>query len=72
MGIFGAVSQDDSSAYVPIVRFEPTVGLGEVKELPGRLIEPQLADPVPASPSGGGLMEMPECRARRTVECARH
>jgi blue copper oxidase len=45
MGIFGAVSQDDSSAYVPIVRFEPTAGLADVKELPGRLIEPLLADP---------------------------
>jgi blue copper oxidase len=45
VGIFGAVSQEDSSAYVPIIRFEPTANSAAVRELPARLIDPPSADP---------------------------
>jgi blue copper oxidase len=44
MGIFGAVSQDDAAAFVPIMRFEPTATTGTVKDLPARLVEPAVAD----------------------------
>jgi cuproxidase len=44
MGIFGAVSQDDAAAFVPIMRFEPTATAGMVKDFPVRLVEPVAAD----------------------------
>jgi blue copper oxidase len=67
MGIFGAVSQDDSSAYVPIVRFEPTVGLADVKELPARLIEPLLADPGRAVRRRKFVLDSSICAGNRPV-----
>jgi FtsP/CotA-like multicopper oxidase with cupredoxin domain len=44
MGIFGAVSQDDVAAFVPIMRFEPIATAGLVKHFPTRLVEPATAD----------------------------
>jgi FtsP/CotA-like multicopper oxidase with cupredoxin domain len=44
MGIFGAVSQDDAAAFVPIMRFEPTATTGTVKDFPAGLVEPAAAD----------------------------
>jgi blue copper oxidase len=48
MGIFGAVSLDDTSGFVSIMRFEPTRVQAPVKALPARLVEPAAADPVKA------------------------
>lgn len=67
MGIFGAVSQDDSSAYVPIVRFEPTASLARVKELPSRLIEPPLADPGKAVRRRQFVLDSSICAGNRVV-----
>jgi blue copper oxidase len=39
MGIFGAVSQDGSADFVPILRFEPTATAAIVKDFPTRLVE---------------------------------
>jgi len=44
MGIFGAVSEDDTNAFVPIMRFEPTAAGTMVKEISARLVEPVAAD----------------------------
>jgi blue copper oxidase len=44
MGIFGAVSQDDAAAFVPIMRFEPIATAGTVKDFPACLVEPAAAD----------------------------
>jgi FtsP/CotA-like multicopper oxidase with cupredoxin domain len=43
MGIFGAVSQDDATEFVSIMRFEPTATAGTVRGLPARLVEPVAA-----------------------------
>lgn len=48
MGIFGAVSLDDSSDFVPIMRFEPTSVRTATNALPVRLVEPAAADPAKA------------------------
>jgi FtsP/CotA-like multicopper oxidase with cupredoxin domain len=45
MGVFGAVSLDDSSDFVPIMRFEPTRVVAPVKALAAHLVEPAAADP---------------------------
>jgi blue copper oxidase len=45
MGIFGAVSQDGTSEFVSIMRFEPTTTTATVKEIPLRLAEPVAANP---------------------------
>jgi blue copper oxidase len=44
MGIFGAVSEEDTAAFVPIMRFEPTATAARAKEIPISLIEPATAD----------------------------
>jgi blue copper oxidase len=44
MGIFGEVSQDAASEFVPIMRFEPTATSAAVKNLPVRLVEPAAAE----------------------------
>jgi blue copper oxidase len=44
MGIFGEISQDATSAFVPIMRFEPTAISTRVKVRPARLVEPIAAD----------------------------
>jgi blue copper oxidase len=44
MGTFGAVSEDETTAFVPIMRFEPTAAATMVKEIPARLVEPVAAD----------------------------
>jgi FtsP/CotA-like multicopper oxidase with cupredoxin domain len=49
MGIFGAVSPDDATEFVSIMRFEPTATAGLVKHFPGRLVEP--AEPMPIEQS---------------------
>jgi blue copper oxidase len=43
IGIFGAVSQDGTAEFVPIMRFEPTATPAAVKEIPLRLVEPAAA-----------------------------
>jgi len=48
MGIFGAVSQDDTSEFVPIVRFEPMATQAPVRQLPPRLVTPAVADQLKA------------------------
>jgi len=74
MGIFGRVSADGSSDYVPIMRFEPTAAAPMVRHLPTRLIEPAASNPDSAvrrrqfvlnsgicgtRPAVGGQMAMP-------------
>ena len=44
MGIFGAVSEDSTSEFVPIMRFEPSAAPASVKEFPDRLVDPPSAD----------------------------
>ena len=48
MGIFGQLAPDGSSAYVAVMRFEPTVTRPAIKELPSRLIEPVSVSPASA------------------------
>lgn len=43
MGIFGAVSPDGSTDFVSIMRFEPTVAEGTIRDFPARLVEPDAA-----------------------------
>jgi hypothetical protein len=40
MGIYGAVSQDAISEFVPVMRFEPTPTQAPVRRLPSPLVEP--------------------------------
>jgi blue copper oxidase len=44
MGIFGAVSEDGTADFVPIMRFEPTARAAVTKQIPTSLIEPVAAD----------------------------
>src|SRR5258708_12407236 len=50
MGIFGAVSQDGTADFVPIMCFEPTVSAGKVKDFPVPLVEPVPPHPDSAVP----------------------
>jgi len=45
MGLFGKMSLDDTSEFVPIMRFEPIAAYAPVKTLPARLVEPAVTDP---------------------------
>jgi blue copper oxidase len=44
MGIFGAISEDHTNDFVPVMRFEPTAATAAGR-LPSRLIDPAPADP---------------------------
>jgi FtsP/CotA-like multicopper oxidase with cupredoxin domain len=68
MGIFGAVSREDSSAYAPILRFEPTTHMAAGTELPARLIEPPLADPAKAVRRRQFVLDSSICAGNRPVE----
>jgi cuproxidase len=46
MGIFGAISEDRTTDFVPVMRFEPTAAMAStVRRLPSRLAEPEIANP---------------------------
>jgi FtsP/CotA-like multicopper oxidase with cupredoxin domain len=45
MGVFGAVSLDGTSEFVPIMRFDPTGDQAHGKKVPMQLVEPVAADP---------------------------
>jgi len=68
MGIFGAVSQDDAAAFVPIVRFEPTATAGTVKDLSGRLVEPVTADSLRAVRRRQFVLDSRICGGQRPTE----
>ena len=68
MGIFGAVSQDDAAAFVPILRFEPTATIGTVKDLPARLVEPAAADREKAVQRRQFVLDSGICGGKRPTE----
>ena len=68
MGIFGAVSQDDAAAFVPIMRFEPTATIGTVKDLPARLVEPAAADREKAVQRRQFVLDSGICGGKRPTE----
>jgi blue copper oxidase len=68
MGIFGAVSQDDAAAFVPIMRFEPTATAGMVKDFPVRLVEPVAADSGRAVRRRQFLLDSGICGGQRPTE----
>ena len=68
MGIFGAVSQEDAAAFVPIMRFEPTATAGIVKDFPIRLIEPAAADSGKAVCRRQFLLDSGICGGQRPTE----
>jgi blue copper oxidase len=45
MGIFGAISEDHTDDFVPVMRFQPTAEAASVRRLPSRLADPEAADP---------------------------
>ena len=48
MGIFGAISEDHTGDFVPVMRFEPTEAVAAARRLPGRLVDPEAVDPASA------------------------
>jgi blue copper oxidase len=44
MGIFGAISEDHTDDFVPVMRFQPTAAAASTR-LPSRLADPEAADP---------------------------
>jgi blue copper oxidase len=68
MGIFGAVSQEASSEFVSIMRFEPTAVAASVKEIPARLVEPAAADPGKAVGRRHFLLDSGICGGQRPTE----
>jgi len=68
MGIFGAVSQEASSEFVSIMRFEPTAAAASVKEIPARLVEPAAADPYKAVSRRHFLLDSGICGGQRPTE----
>jgi blue copper oxidase len=48
MGIFGAISEDGTKDFVPVIRFEPTGTTLAAGRLPSRLIDPEEANPASA------------------------
>jgi blue copper oxidase len=45
MGIFGAISEDHTDDFVPVMRFQPTAAAASARRLPSRLTDPEAADP---------------------------
>ena len=68
MGIFGAVSQDGTSEFVPIMRFEPTATPAIVKEIPLRLVEPAAANLERAVRRREFLLDSGICGGQRPTE----
>ena len=68
MGIFGAVSQIDATEFVPIMRFEPTVAAGAVKDFPIRLVEPVAADSDSAVRRRQFVLDSGICGGQRPTE----
>jgi blue copper oxidase len=68
MGIFGAVSQNATSEFVPIMRFEPTTAAATVKEFPVRLVEPAAANPESAVRRREFLLDSGICGGQRPNE----
>lgn len=68
MGIFGAVSQEDAAAFVPIMRFEPTATATIAKEIPARLVEPAVADSNRAIRHRDFLLDSGICGNQRPTE----
>jgi blue copper oxidase len=68
MGIFGAVSQDSTAAFVPIMRFEPTAATSPVHEIPTRLVEPPAANPAKAVQRRQFLLDSGICGGQRPTE----
>jgi blue copper oxidase len=68
MGIFGAVSQDDATAFVPIMRFEPATTAGMVRDFPVRLVEPVAADSARAVRRRQFLLDSGICGGQRPTE----
>ena len=68
MGIFGAVSPDDATEFVSIMRFEPTATAGLVKHLPDRLVEPAAADADRAVRRRQFVLDSGICGGKRPTE----
>jgi blue copper oxidase len=68
MGIFGAVSQNATSEFVPIMRFEPTKAAATVKEIPVRLVEPAAANRESAVRRREFLLDSGICGGQRPNE----
>jgi blue copper oxidase len=68
MGIFGAVSQDDATEFVSIMRFEPTATAGLVKHFPDRLVEPAAADADRAVHRRQFVLDSGICGGKRPTE----
>jgi FtsP/CotA-like multicopper oxidase with cupredoxin domain len=43
--VFGAISEDGTQDFVPVMRFEPTTAAAAAGHLPSRLIDPEAANP---------------------------
>jgi blue copper oxidase len=48
MGIFGAISEDRTGDFVPVMRFEPTASAAPAKHLPSHLADPGTVNPASA------------------------
>ncbi len=68
MGIFGAVSEDNSADFVPIMRFEPTATAAPVKEIPTSLVAPVAADASRAIRHREFLLDNGFCGGQRPTE----
>jgi blue copper oxidase len=68
MGIFGAVSPDDATEFVSIMRFEPAATAGLVKHFPGRLVEPAAADADRAVHRRQFVLDSGICGGKRPTE----
>ena len=68
MGIFGAVSEDGTDEFVPIMRFEPTATAGVTKEIPIRLVKPVTADASRAVRHREFLLDSGICGGQRPTE----
>ena len=68
MGIFGAVSQDDATEFVSIMRFEPTATAGTVRGLPVRLAGPLAANSERAVYRRQFVLDSGICGGKRPTE----
>jgi blue copper oxidase len=68
MGIFGAVSEDSTSEFVPIMRFEPSAASASVKEFQDRLVDPPPADSNRAIRHREFLLDSGICGGQRPTE----
>ena len=68
MGIFGAVSPNATSEFVPIMRFEPITAAATMKEIPARLVEPAPADANRAVRHREFLLDSGICGGQRPTE----